>query len=208
MLGDFDEFATATLYEVVGDDGLLDPTIRPVVPNMRLCGRAFTVRTKPNDSLPILKALELAEMGDVIVAETGNTVFSTVWGASSSRMAVRKGLAGFLCDGAVRDFHDLVAVGLPVFCRGIYAKGTSKEYPGEFGIPVTIGGVEIHKGDIVVADADGVIRILRSLEETTLKLAKEQRERERRRDERVDQGESLLFIVMGSTTIGSTRESD
>ncbi|RQD70664.1 MAG: RraA family protein [Tindallia sp. MSAO_Bac2] len=195
MIAEFSKLDVTTIYEAVGEKYILDPFIKPIASDMRFCGRAFTVRNKMSDSFPILKALEMAKPGEVIVADAGDSIFSTVWGGSSSRVAKMKNLAGFLTNGAVRDYREIVNIGLPVFSRGLYAKGTKKQFFGEYKIPLQIAGVEVLNGDIIIGDIDGVVVVPQKREKELLTKAQQQMQKENEILNRINQGESLLEIL-------------
>lgn len=123
----------------------------------RIAGPACTVRTRPGDNLVVHRALDLAAPGDVLVVDGGGAVDRAVAGEIMTRYAVTRGLAGLVVDGAVRDSEALAAGPLPVFARGVNHLGPFKDGPGEIFGPITAGGYPVRDGDVVVADADGVV---------------------------------------------------
>jgi 4-hydroxy-4-methyl-2-oxoglutarate aldolase len=70
-----------------------------------------------------------------------------------------RGMVGAVFDCTIRDSADIAALGFQVFCRGFHPEATAKSEPGETDIPVSVGGVEVHPGDILVGDDDGVVVI-------------------------------------------------
>ena len=149
---------TATLYEASGMDIALDPGLRPAWPGARLAGPAFTVRGTGGDNLALHRAVATAPAGHVLVADHHGAQHGH-WGEILAVAAQVRGLPGLVIDGAVRDVDELRRLGFPVFARGISITRTGKKHPGILGVPITIGGVQIDKGDLVVADSDGAVAI-------------------------------------------------
>jgi regulator of RNase E activity RraA len=139
--------------------GCLDFRIKPLLPEMTLCGPAVTVLCSPGDILAAMASLDFARKGDVIViAALGDTVEAKV-GDLWLHQARKRGVAGVVCDGLVRDVKGLLAAGVPVFARGVVPNAGHKTGPGEINLGVSCGGVSIGPGDIVVGDRDGVVAV-------------------------------------------------
>lgn len=153
-------FGTATIHESQGQKGAVDGAIRPLDPGMRLAGPALTVKCRPGDNLTLHYALTKLEPGQVLVVDAEGFVEAGPWGDVMSCAAMERGAAGLMIDGSVRDSHTIIALGFPVFSRGISIKGTNKRQPGQVGVPVVFGGVLVRPGDIVVGDRDGVVVVL------------------------------------------------
>jgi RraA family protein len=139
----------------------------------RLAGTAFTVKTRPGDNLMIHKALDLARPGDVLVVDGGGELHQALVGELMQMYAVSRGLAGFVIDGAVRDVAILAASDFPCFARGATHRGPYKDGPGEINVPVSIGGLVINPGDIVVGDEDGLVAFPQAVAADLLKQARE-----------------------------------
>jgi regulator of RNase E activity RraA len=131
--------------------------LRPYHLTGKLLGTAFTVKTRPGDNLLVHKALDLAEAGDVLVVDGGGDVTNALVGELLGRYAQRRGLAGFVVDGAIRDVAWFA--GFPCFARANVHRGPYKDGPGEIGVPVAIGGLVVSPGDIMVGDEDGLLAI-------------------------------------------------
>lgn len=133
--------------------------LRPFHRTGRVIGRALTVKSAPGDNLMVHKAIRMAQAGDVIVVQTGGHMLNAVVGELMSTAAARKGLAGFVIDGAIRDSAFIAENDFPVFARGISHRGPFKEGPGEINVPVSIDGMVTLPGDLIVGDPDGVLAI-------------------------------------------------
>lgn len=136
----------------------LDAKIRPMN-GAPLLGTAFTVKSRPGDNLLLHKAIDLAAPGDVIVVDAQGDTVNSVMGELMVLWARRRGVAGFVVDGAIRDAGTLRSMDIPVYAAGITPKGPYKDGPGEINVPVSCGGVVVNPGDIIVGDEDGVVVI-------------------------------------------------
>lgn len=174
-------FPVAIIGDGMGARGIMDGGIKPLNRDSRLCGPAVTVETRAADNLMIHAALKLAKAGDVLVVNGHGYLSAGIWGELTTRVAMRKGLAGIVIDGAVRDSCVLAASGFPVFCRGVCPCGGGKEGVGQVNLTISCAGVPVHPGDIVVGDADGVVVVPRASAGEALAGARQRLERERLR---------------------------
>jgi RraA family protein len=145
---------------------LVDPAIRPLRllagGARRLAGPAVTARCEPADYGPVHHAIAVARAGDVVVVDAGGRLDAAMIGELLSGAARRKGVAGVVVDGAVRDVGTLASwPDFPVFARGSTARGPSSMERGEVNGPVTVGGVRVEPGDLILGDDDGLVVIPR-----------------------------------------------
>lgn len=124
-----------------------------------LVGNAVTVKTRPGDNLMIHKAFDVLKAGDILVVDGGGACANALVGDLMMQMARRIGVAGFVIDGAVRDVAAFRAAGFPCYSRGVTHRGPYKDGPGEINTVVTIDSMVVYPGDLIVADADGVLAI-------------------------------------------------
>ena len=136
----------------------IDAKIRPMN-TAPLLGTAFTVKSRPGDNLLLHKAIDLVAPGDIIVVDAQGDTVNSVMGELMVLWARRRGVAGFIVDGAIRDAGTIRTMDIPVYAAGITPKGPYKDGPGEINVPVSCGGVVIKPGDILVGDEDGVVVI-------------------------------------------------
>lgn len=135
------------------------PEIRPCHRSGVLAGAAITVRSRPGDNLMIHKALDIAAPGDVLVVDGGGELSNALMGELMLSVAIRRGLAGVVLNGAVRDLGWIKVRDFPVFAAGVTHRGPYKDGPGEINCPISIGGTVVAPGDLVLGDDDGVIAI-------------------------------------------------
>ena len=124
-----------------------------------LLGPAFTVKARIGDNMMFHKALDLAQPGDIIVVDVQGDTVNSVTGEIMMRQALKKGLAGIVIDGAIRDVEALQEMVMPIYAAAVTPKGPYKDGPGEINVPVSCGGVVGNPGDILVGDADGIVVI-------------------------------------------------
>lgn len=174
-------FPASILADVAGRRGALHGRIAPLAPTMRFAGPALTVEVRPGDNLMIHVALALARPGDVIVVDGKGDLASALMGEIMCQQAAALGVAAVVIDGAVRDSEAIRALGFPMYAAGLNPNGPTKSVPGRVNHPVSVGGVTVHAGDLVVGDADGVTVIERAKAAAMLPLAHEKLAAETRR---------------------------
>lgn len=143
-----------------------------------MAGTALTVRTSNGDNCAIHEALDLVRPGDVVVVDGGGDISRALVGEIMTTIGQTRGAAGFVIDGAIRDAAALARSDFPCFARAAIHKGPYKNGPGEINVAVSIGGLVIEPGDIVVGDADGVVAFPQSIAAELLMAVKAQEARE------------------------------
>jgi RraA family protein len=131
--------------------------LRPIHRGGVLAGPAFTVKTRPGDNLMVHKALDIAEPGDVVVVDGGGDLTNSLIGEMMAAHAERRGIAGIVIYGAIRDYDTLHAGAFPVFAAGVTHRGPYKDGPGEINVLIAIDGMVIAPGDLIVGDGDGIV---------------------------------------------------
>lgn len=185
----------ATLYEGMGKAGAIHHRIRPMCPGSRLAGVAYTVRILPGETLAVLRAVEEAPPGSVLVIDTGGDGESAVWGGTSSLASRVRGLAGCVTNGLVRDLDEIIEMAVPIYAAGVTVTGTLKGHPGWVGLPVCVGGQVVRSGDFLIGDADGVVVVPRETAQEALAGGLKQRAKEEARDARIKAGEALTLVL-------------
>ena len=166
------DLPTTVLAEFLTVDSVMRHVIRPQwAPMPRIAGPACTVRTVKYDNLMLHTAIYHAEPGDVIVVQAGDDRMA-VAGGNVCAVAQRRGVAGLVVDGVVRDVAESRGRGFPVFARGVSPIPGRQEGPGEIGGSITCGGVRVNPGDVLVADDNGIVVVPRARAETVLRNAR------------------------------------
>ncbi|KUM82626.1 MULTISPECIES: RraA family protein [Streptomyces] len=156
---EFADVPTTTLADLLGRDRVMDIGIRPLWgPVPRVAGPAFTVRCPPGDNLMLHAAIHRAPAGSVIVVESGDLDYALA-GGNVCAVAQRRGIAGFVADGLIRDLAEVREAGFPVFARGVIPIPGTKKAVAPLGEPVRCGGVRVEAGDVVVADEEGIVAV-------------------------------------------------
>jgi RraA family protein len=131
--------------------------LRPMHRQGVLAGPALTVKARPGDNLMLHYALDIAEPGDVIVVDAGGDLSNALIGEMMVAYAVKRGVAGIVINGAIRDAANIGAGDFPLFAAGISHRGPYKDGPGEINVPIAIDGMVIEPGDLVIGDDDGLL---------------------------------------------------
>jgi 4-hydroxy-4-methyl-2-oxoglutarate aldolase len=153
----FRKIAPTTYAEVVTRDRVMDHAIHPLWrPMPRIAGPAYPVACPAGDNLMLHIAIYRAPAGSVIVCAAGDSNWAMA-GGNVCGWAQKRGVAGFVVDGLIRDIGETRANEFPVFGRGVIPIPGVRKTPGLIDVPVVCGGVLVAPGDIVVADEEGVV---------------------------------------------------
>ena len=163
--------ATTAIADIIDLSCVMRYALHPLWPDIgRIAGPAFTVRTARHDNLMLHAAIYRAEPGDVIVVEAGDDAMA-VAGGNVCAIAQKRGVAGFVIDGVIRDIGESRDKNFPLFARGRSPIPGSKEGPGEINHPIRCSGVVVHPGDVVIADDEGIVVVPLAKAEEVLKKA-------------------------------------
>jgi len=185
------QYAASILADVAGRRGALDGRIAPLTPKTRLAGTAFTVEVRAGDNLMIHAAMQIAKPGDVLIIDGKGDTTCALMGTIMMNACVQLGIAGVVIDAAVRDSEEIVEMGFPCYAVGTNPNGPTKYTPGRINHPISIGGVTVHPGDLVIGDADGVTVIEREKAPFMLELAARKVADEQARISALKQGKDL-----------------
>jgi 4-hydroxy-4-methyl-2-oxoglutarate aldolase len=203
------EFQAAILADVNGRRGAMHARIAALRPRMKIAGPALTVDVRPGDNLMIHAAIALAKPGDVLVIDGKGDQGAALMGTIMMTACKKLGLAGVIIDGAVRDSLEIDEMDFPVFSFGTNPNGPTKNVAGRIGHPVSCGGVAVRSGDLVVADADGVVVIEREAVEGLLPQARKKVADEAARIAQIQQGNtSAPWLAAALRTAGVLKEGE
>jgi 4-hydroxy-4-methyl-2-oxoglutarate aldolase len=185
---------SATVHEAMGRTGYVGAGIRPIQQDGAIAGSAITVSCAAGDNLMVHAAIEQAQAGDVIVVvPVTDSPHGFIGELMATQMQVR-GVRGYVTSGGVRDTAELRSMGFPVWTAHISAQGTVKDTAGSVNVPVVLGGVVVHPGDIVVADDDGVTVVPRRHAGQALAAARKRAEKEAANRRRYAAGEISMDL--------------
>jgi regulator of RNase E activity RraA len=204
------QVSTATLSSQLQKHGFVHAFmlgVRPVRPDLRMAGQAFTLRYIPvredlerpgefdNRTNKQRVAVESVGRGDVLVIDArGDTRAATLGNILATRIA-RRGAAGIVTDGAFRDTPSIKAIDLPTFAAGQSPDlSTAIHHPQDINVPIGCGGVAVLPGDLIVGDGEGVVVVPLAVAESVVTAAYEQEQREEFILSRIESGSSILGV--------------
>jgi RraA family protein len=153
----FRSLPVSNVSDVMSRMAAAGPTLRPMHAGGVLSGPALTVKTRPGDNLMVHKAIDIAEPGDVIVVDAGGDLTNAIIGEMMVAHAAKRGVAGFVINGSIRDFATIHKGNLPVYAAGVTHRGPYKDGPGEINSTISIAGMIIEPGDLILGDDDGLV---------------------------------------------------
>ncbi len=141
----------------------MDSAIKPIDKNFKVCSCAYTVNCYAGATFAMEKAIAQAPKGSVIVCNAQSSDAGVMMGGLMSTFAKKRGIAGAVIDGAVRDVEDIIEVEFPIFARYINPRSGTFDRLGETGQVITCGSVVVCPDDIVIGDINGVVIVPRKL---------------------------------------------
>lgn len=186
------------LHEAMGPQGragLMSPRMRPIRQGTKLVGPAVTAFCAAGDNLMMHRALYLAQPGDVLVIVCQSEISGAQWGDVATQYAQKKGLAGVVVHGCVRDIDIVGDMGFPVWATHIHSMHPDKSGGGFANTPVVCDGVLVNPGDMVVADGDGVLVIPKAQAAEAIEGAKARMRKEDEIVAQIRQGAAIWDIA-------------
>jgi 4-hydroxy-4-methyl-2-oxoglutarate aldolase len=136
--------------------------IMPLHRSFRVCGRAWTLRYGPSGQDPgtVGDYIDDIEPDQVVVLDNQSRLDATVWGDLLTTTATARGVPGTVIDGVCRDVDRSLELNYPIFSRGNWMRtGKDRVRVEEIGGPVSIGGIRVEPGDLLLGDGDGLVAI-------------------------------------------------
>lgn len=161
LLSSARKLGSATLHEAGGKKGALPSRIKPLRDSWRIAAPVYTVVGAARDNLWLHRAIYVAPEGSVLLHECSADAEAGYWGGIMANAAMACKLAGFVTEGGVRDVEELRGLDWPIFAANACIRGTSKRTDGQgsLGASALFGEILVKTGDLLVADADGVVII-------------------------------------------------
>jgi regulator of RNase E activity RraA len=199
-LGKLDSCAVSDALDRLGLKGAVIG-IRPLWPCPRVVGRSVTVKIKPAGlEKPkqhlCTPAIAAAAATDVIVVDNGGRIDVAAWGGLLSLAAQIKKLGGVIVDGAARDVDESRELRFPVYARAavqVTARGRIMQQ--SYNEEIQFAGVQVHPGDLVIADGSGVVFIPRAKEEEVIAQAEALAQREATMADAIRGGRSIVEVM-------------
>ena len=173
--------------------GFVGDGIVPITP-ARGCGQALTVAAPGRDGAVIYKAIDLIQPGDILVISRVDRDDIACVGGGVALAARARGAAAIIIDGPATDFEEIIAVGLPVWCRGRSSRTTNRKIAvgGSINVPIACGASAVLPGYAVLADHEGVFVAERQRMEALARFAIERPKRSTRLRVHLAEGRSIF----------------
>lgn len=153
-----DWLATTLASDAIEGLNVLPYGIAPLWPGCRAVGAARVVLMSQDDNLAVREVMATPlDSGDVLVVAGGSVSRTATIGGLMALEMRQAGIAGLVTDGLVRDARDIRESRFAVWCRGVTPIASHKRGPVMLGGSISIGGVIIRDGDLVIGDDDGVV---------------------------------------------------
>ncbi|QEE43385.1 RraA family protein (plasmid) [Rhizobium sp. WL3] len=181
--------------------GFVGDAILPVFPT-RVAGQALTVAAPGRDGTVIYKAIDLMQPGDIMVISRVDRDDIACVGGGVALAARARGAAGIVIDGPATDLEEIMAVGLPVWCRGRSSRTSNRQIAvgWSINVPVACGAAAVLPGYAVLADQEGVFVAERHRMEALALLAIERQKRSVRLRSHLAEGRSIFEFDREQTT--------
>ena len=153
-----DWLSSTLASDATGGAGALPFWIRALSPAATVAGPALVVEVSRDDNRPMREVpAAVTSPGTVLVVAGAAESRTAILGDLVARELMTAGVVAVVTDGLIRDSREVAQLGLAVWARGTTPVASVKNGPGQVGGAVTLADVEVHDGDLVIADADGVV---------------------------------------------------
>jgi regulator of RNase E activity RraA len=169
-------YATTEYADALPQEQFIDYTIKPLWSEMpRIAGPAFTVQLIAGDNLMLHAAIYKAPAGSILIIDAGDDSHA-VAGGNVCAIAQKRGIAGMIIDGVIRDIAEIREAKFPVYARGNVAKPGVKKYITPLNQPIVCGAVAVNPDDMIVADEEGIAIIPYKQQQKAFAIARKRTE--------------------------------
>lgn len=186
----FAKLPVANVSDSMGRMTAGGPNLRRMNASGGMSGVAVTVKSRPGDNLMLHWAIDISGPGDVIVVDAGGDLTNAIFGEMMLAYAIKRGVAGLVINGAIRDADEIREVNHPVYAAGVTHRGPYKDGPGEINVPISICGMVVNPGDIIIGDGDGVLCVPQEEAAGVLELAKAKQAAEAKQMQAIAEGKN------------------
>lgn len=190
-----EEISTCNISDAMDRKGSLGPFLSINPPARTIYGKAVTCETNNGDWWAVVKAIDSANRGDIIVAASLNGKDKAIMGELLATSARDRGVLAMVLDGSVRDIPELHDLGLPVYARHFVPNASDPKGEGKVGLGIEINGVTIRPGDLIACDGSGVVAVPASRSDEIMERAKAVVNKEKKIRKQIGEGKTLSDIL-------------
>ncbi|MBS7644038.1 RraA family protein [Candidatus Bathyarchaeota archaeon] len=195
LVGEFRRLFTGCVSDAMNKGGAMCSAIKPLIEQVKVAGPALTVWTYPGDITTLVKAIDIAQKGDILVVDGRGFTEAAIWGELLTRSAILRGIEAVIIDGAVRDTTDIRKLRYPVFARAAVPCDGTMGFLGNINVPIQCGGIQVNPGDVVLGDDDGVVVVPQGQAKEVLEYAKNIAEAEVKIKDLIEKGKTVGEIL-------------
>jgi len=189
------DVATAVVGDALNRSQCMAAAIKPIKPGLRVLGQARTVQTIVGDNSAVHAAIALVRPGEVLAIDAGGHVDTAIWGEVMMVSAQSREIGAVVLDGAVRDAAKMCEMNFTIFARGVVPRGPHKGFGGTIDGPISVGGVAVQPGDLLIGDDDGVAVVRLAAVDTVLREVQRIEMREKQMLDLIRAGKSSAEVV-------------
>ncbi|WAC05642.1 MAG: bifunctional hexulose-6-phosphate synthase/ribonuclease regulator [Methanoregula sp.] len=190
----FQKVSSSNISDAMHRKGAMEGIIS-ICGNVKIAGQAVTVQTFSGDWAKPVEAIDVAAPGNIIVINNDSATHIAPWGELATLSCIKKGIAGVVIDGAVRDVDDIRKTGFPVFAKAIVPNAGEPKGFGEINAEIRCAGQFVNPGDWIIGDESGVVVVPQERAFEIARRALEVRKNEERIREEIQRGSTLSQVA-------------